>query len=103
MVFVGVARTSPYLYRLMFVIPEGDPSEGARAAGRAREALFAIVAEVVGDAAAPLAGALLFSSAHGIAGLEMTGHMTEKMSGSPEKLLLSLVGMAAAHRWEDLG
>lgn len=94
MAFVELCRKRPHLYRLMFVIPERDPSVGARAAARALEEFLSIVAAVIGDADARRYGALLLSSAHGIAGLEISGHLTkEKWNTTGEDLIATLVAM----------
>ena len=99
MTFVELGRNRPHLYQLMFVIPERDPAVGARAAARAQQELLSIVASVVGEADAMKYGALLFSSAHGIAGLEISGHLTEKKWGVPtEDLIAALVALSAGHQ-----
>ncbi|HEY5358032.1 MAG TPA: TetR/AcrR family transcriptional regulator [Streptosporangiaceae bacterium] len=95
---VELGRNRPHLYRLMFVIPESDPGAGARAASRAQEEFLSIVAAVVGEADARHYGALLFSSAHGIAGLEISGHLTEeKWRTTAEDLIATLVVVTADH------
>jgi AcrR family transcriptional regulator len=95
---VELGRNRPHLYRLMFVIPERDPGAGARAASRAQEEFLSIVAAVVGEADARHYGALLFSSAHGIAGLEISGHLTEeKWRTTAKDLIATLVVMTANH------
>lgn len=95
---VELGRTRPHLYRLMFVIPESDPEAGARAASRAQQEFLSIVAAVVGKADARHYGALLFSSAHGIAGLEISGHLTEeKWHTTAEDLIATLVAVTAGH------
>jgi hypothetical protein len=97
MTFVELGRKRPHLYQLMFVIPENDPAAGAQAAARAQEQLLSIVAGVVGEADAPRYGALLFSSAHGVAGLEISGHLTEKKWGiTTEDLIATLVALIGA-------
>ncbi len=98
MTFVELGRKRPHLYRLMFVIPKSDPGAGARAASRAQEEFLSIVAAVVGEEDAQRDGALLFSSAHGIAELEISGHLTEeKWRTTAEDLMATLVVMAADH------
>jgi Tetracyclin repressor-like, C-terminal domain len=97
MTVVELARKRPHLYRLMFVISKSDPGASGRAASRAQEEFVAIVAAVVGKADARFYGALLFSSAHGIAELEISGHLTEeKWGATAEDLLASLVVMTAS-------
>jgi AcrR family transcriptional regulator len=96
MTFVELGRKRPHLYQLMFVIPKSDPGAGARAASRAQEEFLSIVAAVVGEADARHFGALLFSSAHGIAELEISGHLTEpKWRTTAEDVIATLVGMTA--------
>jgi hypothetical protein len=71
-------------------------TSGARAASRAQEEFLSIVAAVVGQADARHYGALLFSTAHGIAGLEISGHLTdEKWRTAAEDLIATLVVMTA--------
>lgn len=93
---VELARTHPHLYQLMFVIPRNDPSTGAAAAARAVEEFMAIVGGVVGEQESEHYGALLFCSAHGIAGLEITGHLGKgKWGTNPDRLIESLASLAA--------
>src|SRR5262249_5156474 len=97
MTFVELGRKRPHLYQLMFVIPESDPAAGARAAARAQEQLLSIVAAVVGEADARGYGALLFSSVHGGAGLEISGPLAEKKWGiTTEDLIATLVALTGA-------
>jgi len=96
---VELGRKRPHLFRLMFVIPERDPGAGARAASRAQEAFLSIVAALVGEEDAAPYGALLFTSAYGIAGLEIGGHLTEeKWRTTVEDLIATLVVVAADRR-----
>jgi len=89
-----LARTRPHLYRLMFIVPERDPEAGARAASAATDELLGIVGAVVGEPDARRYTALLFSSVHGMAALEGSGHLTEaKWQATPESLLPTLVGL----------
>lgn len=104
MEFVQLSREHPHLYRLMFSIPKKDPEAGARAAARAHEEFLSIVAAVVGEADAHRYGALLISTAHGIAGLETSGHLTEeKWRCTAEELISTLVHMVAGSRPADSG
>ena len=94
MAFVELGRDRPHLYQLMFVISKSDPGAGARAALRALDEFLTIVAELVGETDAPRFGALLFSGAHGIAELEITGHLTEaKWRTTADDLIATLVAM----------
>ena len=97
MTVVELGRKRPHLYQLMFAKPKSDAGAGARAASRAQEEFLSIVASVVGEADAQHYGALLFSCAHGIAELEISGHLTEERWTSTEDLLSTLVVMIANH------
>ena len=98
MTVVELGRRRPHLYQLMFAKPKSDPEAGARAASRAQEEFLSIVAAVVGEADARHYSALLFSCAHGIAELEISGHLTEERWTTTEDLLATLVVMVANHR-----
>jgi AcrR family transcriptional regulator len=99
MAMVELGRQRPHRYRLMFVIPEHDPRAGASAASQVLEEFLSIVAGVVGDADARHYGALLFASAHGIAELEISGHLTEeKWRTTAEELIATLVVVTAAQQ-----
>jgi AcrR family transcriptional regulator len=95
---VELGRKRPHLYRLMFVMPTSDPGAGAPASSRAQEEFLSIVAAVVGEGDARHYGALLFSSAHGIAELEISGHLNEeKWRTTAEALIATLVVVTADH------
>ncbi|WP_197679023.1 TetR/AcrR family transcriptional regulator [Auraticoccus monumenti] len=74
---IGLGRRQPHLYALMFSTPAGDP-EAVAAASRLHDQFLAVVADLVGESDAPRYGALLMSSAHGIAGLELSGHLAKE-------------------------
>ena len=69
-----LARRQPHLYALMFTTPADSP-DAARAAERLQDQFLAVVAPVTGSEAALRYGALLLSSAHGIAALELGGQL----------------------------
>jgi AcrR family transcriptional regulator len=73
---IGVGRQRPHLYRLMFSTPSGDPAAAVRAAERTQDLFLDIVAKVVGARRKRQYAALLLTSAHGIAGLELSGHLS---------------------------
>jgi AcrR family transcriptional regulator len=77
LILVGLARRQPHLYSLMFSTPADSP-EAAAASGRLQDQFLAIVEDLVGRDAAPRYGALLMASAHGIAGLELSGHLDKQ-------------------------
>jgi len=88
---IEVGRRQPHLYALMFSTPASDP-ETAGAATRLENQFLAIVADLVGESDALRYGALVMSSAHGIAGLELSGHLAkEKWKVSGEQLVHMLV------------
>lgn len=54
------------------------PGSGwVKASGRLEGDFLALVAGVVGEADAPRFGALLMSGGHGIAGMELSGHLAK--------------------------
>lgn len=73
---IAVARRQPHLYALMFSTPADSP-EAAAAATRLEDQFLAIVADVVGEPDALRYGALLMASAHGIAGMELSGQLAK--------------------------
>jgi AcrR family transcriptional regulator len=88
---IEVGRRQPHRYALMFNTPADDP-EAAEAASRLEHQFLAIVADLVGESDALRYGALLMSSAHGIAGLELSGHLTEeKWKVDGEQLVRMLI------------
>jgi AcrR family transcriptional regulator len=97
MTIVELGRTRPHLYRLMFAIPKNDPGAGGRAASRAQDEFLSVVTAVVGKADTRHYGAVLFSTAHGIAGMETSGHLTEERWATAEDLITTLVEMTASH------
>ncbi|MFJ7216570.1 TetR/AcrR family transcriptional regulator [Amycolatopsis sp. NPDC098790] len=88
---IGVARQWPHRYALMFGTPADTPA-ALEAAGRLETDFLALVADVVGESAAPGYGALLMSSAHGIAGMELSGHLAkDKWQVDVDQLVRMLV------------
>jgi AcrR family transcriptional regulator len=89
---VGVGRRRPHLYALMFSTP-ADEARANAAAARLNDQFLAIVAGVVGESDALRYGALLLSTAHGIAGLELSGHLDPgKWRVDGEQIVSLLVG-----------
>ena len=94
---MAVGRRRPHLYQLMFTAPAGDPTALLRAAGRNQDEFLAIVGELVGDRDARHYGALLLTSAHGIVGMEVAGHLAgEKWGTTAEELITTQVGLIEA-------
>ncbi|MYZ39516.1 hypothetical protein GT002_31540 [Streptomyces sp. SID4917] len=77
--------------------PAGDPAaDRLRAAGRFQDEFLAVVADLVGERNARHYGALLLTGAHGIADMELSGHLdTGKMRTTAEELIDTLVRMVA--------
>lgn len=73
---IEVARRQPHRYALMFSTPAGTPA-AAEAASRLENEFLTLVAQWVGEPDARRYGALLMSSAHGIAGMELSGHLAK--------------------------
>ncbi|WP_291050461.1 TetR/AcrR family transcriptional regulator [Herbiconiux sp.] len=94
LVFLAVGREEPHLYALMFTTPSRDPETLIGAASGAQDAFLAIVADVVGSDDARSRGALLMSSAHGIAGMESSGQLGEAKWGvTGDRLVEQLIAL----------
>ncbi|MEV5713055.1 TetR/AcrR family transcriptional regulator [Amycolatopsis mediterranei] len=88
---IGLARRRPYRYALMFSTPADTPA-AAEAASRLEKEFLVLVADVVGEPDAGRYGALLMSSAHGIAGMELSGRLSKNTwRVSVEQLVRTLV------------
>lgn len=91
---VMIGRTRPHLYRLMFTTPAGDPAAAVRAAERAQDLFVQVVAALVGGDHARQYGGLLLTSAHGITGLEVSGHLAwDKWQATAEDFIDVLIGL----------
>ena len=89
-----IGRSHTHLYRLMFTTPAADPTATVRAAERAQDLFLGIVARVVDPQQARQYGGLLLTSAHGIAGLEVSGHLVwDKWHSTAEDLVDLLIGL----------
>jgi AcrR family transcriptional regulator len=89
---IAIGRDQPHLYEVMFAAPAGDPEAALRAVARSQEVFLEIVGGVVGDRDGRRYGALLLSSAHGIAGMELSGHLAkDKWSVTGDELVAMLV------------
>ncbi|RFA17076.1 TetR family transcriptional regulator [Subtercola boreus] len=97
---VDVGREHPHLYALMFSAPSGNTVGATEAASRSQEEFLNIVAEIVGRDQSRRYGALLMSSAYGISGMELSGHLsTEKWNVTGNQL----VAMLASSIHHDTG
>ncbi|NTW38285.1 MAG: TetR/AcrR family transcriptional regulator [Cellulomonadaceae bacterium] len=91
-----VARTRPHLYAVMFATPRRDPEALIRAASESQEVFLALVAAVVGAQDARRTGAALMAGVHGVAGLDVAGHLgTAKWGSTGEEILTLLVDRVA--------
>ena len=91
---IAIGRTRPHLYRLMFTTPAGDPTEAIRVAERAQNLFLEIVGRITGPGRAPRYGALLLTSAHGITGLDLSGHMDlDKWHTNADELVDTLISV----------
>jgi AcrR family transcriptional regulator len=96
---IAIGRSRPHLYRLMFTTPSADPAAAVRAARRAQDLFLQIVARVTGPLEARQYGALLMTSAHGIIGFEVGGHLTwDKWHATAEDLVDRLTGLLPSTR-----
>lgn len=93
---IEISRQQPHLYQLMFSAPAGDPTAVARAAQRMCDEFTAIVAMIVGAQSAQRCSALLLTGAHGAAGLESSGLLSnDKWHTTAEELSDSLIAAIA--------
>ena len=93
---IDVARRRPHVYRLMFNSPVDTPTAAA-AVDRLQRQFLELVTALVGTARTPAYAALLLSSAHGIAGLELSGHLAKREWGvDPAQLVHILVDAVQA-------
>ncbi|MCX4782397.1 TetR/AcrR family transcriptional regulator [Streptomyces sp. NBC_01264] len=112
----GVGREQPHLYQMLFrrpghrpeelgegldqvrrglCAPTDDPvAERLRAAGRFQREFMVVVAGLVGEARSRHYGALLLAGAHGIAEMELSGHLDAgSLDTSSDGLVDTLVRM----------
>ncbi len=89
---VATGRARPHLYRLMFTTPSTDPAAAVRAAERAQDLFLHAVTAVVGPQQAHHYAGLLLTTAHGVTGLEQSGHLApDKWHATGDDLLELLV------------
>jgi AcrR family transcriptional regulator len=90
---IDVARRQPHRYALMFSTPASTPAT-AGAASRLEDQFLGLVADVVGDPDAPRYGALVMCTAHGIAGMELGGHLAKDTWGVGVEQLVRMLTAA---------
>jgi len=93
---IAVGREEPEVYRMMFTLPAQNPESAIAAATRAQTEFLRIVGGVVGPDRAHLFGALLLTSASGLASMEASGHLAPEMwQTTPDDVLSVLVNLVA--------
>jgi len=93
---IAVGREEPEVYRMMFTLPAQNPESAIAAATRAQTEFLRIVGGVVGPDRAHLFGALLLTSASGLASMEASGHLAPEMwQTTPDDVLSALVNLVA--------
>lgn len=91
---ITVGRTRPHLYRLMFTTPTGNPAEALQAGERAQDLFLDLVGRITGPAQARRYGALILASAHGITGLDLSGHLDlDKWHTNAEELVDTIIDL----------
>ncbi len=91
---IAIGRTRPHLYRLMFTTPAGDPTAAMQVAQRAQNLFLDIVGRITGPQQASRYGALILTSAHGITGLDLSGHMDlDKWHTNADELVDTLISV----------
>jgi len=91
-----VGREEPEVFRTMFTVPAKSPELAIQAAGRAQLEFLRVVGLVVGDGQAHLYGAMLLTSALGIASMAASDGLDPRMwQTTPDSVLDALVGMIA--------
>ncbi|MER5777478.1 TetR/AcrR family transcriptional regulator [Streptomyces sp. NPDC002039] len=115
---ICAGRDQPHLYQMLFrrpgqrpedldegldhvrrrlCTPAGDPAaDRVRAAGRFQDEFLPLVAELVGEPNARHYGTLLLAGTHGIADMELSGHIgTGMLRTTADELVDTLVRMVA--------
>jgi len=93
---ITVGHDEPEVFKMMFTIPTADPELSIQAAGRAQNEFLRIVSSVVGDEQAHLYGAMLLTSAHGIASMSASGHLSPQMwQTTPNDVVAGLARLVA--------
>jgi AcrR family transcriptional regulator len=91
---ITICHTRPHLYRVMFTTPTGDPTAAVRAAERAQDLFLEIVGRITGPRRARRYGALLLTTAHGITGLDLSGHLDlDKWHTNAEELVDTVISL----------
>ncbi|MBN9190725.1 MAG: TetR/AcrR family transcriptional regulator [Microbacterium sp.] len=96
--FLTVARRRPHLYALMFTTPSRDPQALVDAAAGAQDTFLSMTEEVVGPERSRRIGALLMTTAHGIAGMERAGQLQgPKWGTTGDGIVEEVIGLISPH------
>ncbi|MBV9721777.1 MAG: WHG domain-containing protein, partial [Mycobacterium sp.] len=91
---INLGRTRPHLYHLMFTTPTGNTTAAIRAAERTQNLFLDIVGRITGPRRARRYGALLLTTAHGITGLDLSGHLDlNKWHTNAEELVDTIISL----------
>lgn len=94
---IGLSRERPHLYALMFGPAVGASPAALEVVGRSHDRFLEIVGAIVGPGDARRYGALLMAGAHGIASMELSGHLSEAKWGTTgDELVATLVASLPA-------
>ena len=96
-----VARTRPHLYRLMFAQRTGDAAAAVEAATLAQDVFLPIVGRIVGHQDAPAVAGLLMATTHGVADLELSGHLAPGKWGTDGDGIIELLVQIIRDRDRD--
>jgi AcrR family transcriptional regulator len=93
---IALGRTRPHLYRLIFTTPPAGLAAAAQAGERTQHLFLDMVGRLTGPQHARRYGALLLASAHGIAGLDLSGHLDlDKWHTDAEELVDTMIALLA--------
>lgn len=91
---IALGRDRPHLYRLIFTTPPADLTAAAQAGERTQHLFIDMVGRLTGPQHARRYGALLLASAHGIAGLDLSGHLDlDKWHTDAEELVDTMIAL----------
>lgn len=99
---ITLGRTRPHLYRLIFNTPPADLIAAAQAGERTQHLFLDIVGRITGAQQARRYGALLLAGAHGITGLDLSGHLDlDKWHTDAEELIDTMIALLPAANTSD--
>jgi AcrR family transcriptional regulator len=91
---IAIGRSRPHLYRLMFTTPSTVTTAAVQAAERTQDLFLDMVGRLTGPRRARRYGALLLTTAHGITGLDLSGHLDlDKWHTNAEELIDTIISV----------